>query len=137
MCVVKFGVDRVDVVVGVAVAGRVARLAMVGSRASGGQVFDQYALDLLDDAMTDLADTIGGTYRAVAGSGHRVAATRLCLPDAFAADALRQTVLSAGVQNVEVVADSVATRSTHSRRAHSNTPPPTATRAGWPKRSCP
>ena len=73
-----------DVVLGVAVTGRVARLAMVGSPASGGQVFDQYALDLPDDATTDLADTIVGTYRAVADSGNRVAATRLCLPDASA-----------------------------------------------------
>src|SRR6478609_4815720 len=102
------GVDRVDVVVGVAVTGRVARLAMVGSRASNGQVFDQYALDLPDDALTDLADTIVGTYRAVADSGNRVAATRLCLPDASAAETLRQTVLSAGVQNVEVVAEAEA-----------------------------
>ena len=62
--------------VGVAVTGRVARLAMVGA---GGQVLDQYALDLPDDAMTDLADTIVGTYRAVADSGNVMAATRLCL----------------------------------------------------------
>src|SRR3954452_24616186 len=78
---------------------------MVGS---GGQVFDQYALDLPDDAMTDLADTVVGTYRAVADSGNRVAATRLCLPDASAGETLRQTVLSAGVQNVEVVAEADA-----------------------------
>jgi hypothetical protein len=98
-------VDRVDVVVGVAVTGRVARLAMIGA---GGQVFDQYALDLPDDATTDLADTIVGTYRAVAESGNRVAATRLCLPDASAAETLRQTVLSAGVQNVDVVTEAEA-----------------------------
>src|ERR1700752_1514366 len=78
---------------------------MVGS---GGQVFDQYALDLPNDAMTDLADTIVGTYRAVADSGNRVAATRLCLPDASQAETLRQTVLSAGVQNVEVVSEAEA-----------------------------
>jgi hypothetical protein len=101
-------VDRVDVVVGVAVTGRVARLAMIGSPASNAQVFDQYALDLPDDAMTDLADTIVGTYRAVADSGNRVAATRLCLPDASEAETLRQTVLSAGVQNVEVVTEAEA-----------------------------
>jgi hypothetical protein len=95
----------VDVIVGVAVTGRVARLAMVGS---GGQVFDQYALDLPDGATSDLADTIVGTYRAVADSGNRVAATRLCLPDASQAETLRQTVLSAGVQNVEVVAEAEA-----------------------------
>jgi hypothetical protein len=95
----------VDVIVGVAVTGRVARLAMIGA---GGQVFDQYALDLPDDATSDLADTIVGTYRAVADSGNRVAATRLCLPDASQAETLRQTVLSAGVQNVEVVAEAEA-----------------------------
>ncbi len=97
-----------DVVLGVAVTGRVARLAMVGSPASGGQVFDQYALDLPVDATTDLADTIVGTYRAVAESGNRVAATRLCLPDASMADTLRQQVLSAGVPNVEVVSEAEA-----------------------------
>src|SRR3954468_1500452 len=78
---------------------------MVGS---GGQIFDQYALELPHDAMTDLADTIVGTYRAVADSGNRVAATRLCLPDASEAETLRQTVLRAGVPNVEVVTEAEA-----------------------------
>ena len=82
---------------------------MIGSSASGGQVLDQYALDLTDDdATTDLADTIVGTYRAVADSGNRVAATRLCLPDASEAETLRQTVSNAGVQNVEVVTETEA-----------------------------
>ena len=44
----------------------------------------------------------------MADSGNRVAATRLCLPDASQAETLRQTVLSAGVQNVEVVAEAEA-----------------------------
>lgn len=97
-----------DVVLGVAVTGRVARLAMIGSPASGGQVLDQYALDLPDGAPTDLADTIVGTYRAVADSGNRMAAIRLCVPDASQAETLRQTVLGAGAQNVEVVAETEA-----------------------------
>ncbi|WP_237164421.1 hypothetical protein, partial [Mycolicibacterium peregrinum] len=100
-----------DVVLGVAVTGRVARLAMIGSPASGGQVLDQYALDLPDDfvaEMSELAETIIGTYRAVTESGNQVAATRLCLPDESAADTLRQTVLDAGVPNVEVVAEAEA-----------------------------
>lgn len=95
-----------DVVLGVAVTGRVARLALVG--ASDAQVYDQYALDLPDDALTDLGDTIVGTYRAVADSGNRVAATRLCLPDAAQAETLRQAVLDAGVQNVEVISEAEA-----------------------------
>ncbi|OBJ98295.1 hypothetical protein A5639_29390 [Mycolicibacterium conceptionense] len=94
-----------------AVTGRVARLAMIGSPASGGQVLDQYALDLPDDLvaeMSELAETIIGTYRAVTESGNQVAATRLCVPDESAADTLRQTVLDAGVPNVEVVTEAEA-----------------------------
>ncbi|MHC9290851.1 hypothetical protein ACRCUN_00195 [Mycobacterium sp. LTG2003] len=97
-----------DVVLGVAVTGRVARLAMIGSPASGGQLLDQYALDLSDDGMSELAETIIGTFREVTESGNQVAATRLCLPDASEADTLRQTVLSAGVPNIEVVAEAEA-----------------------------
>ncbi|WP_422742061.1 hypothetical protein ACN27E_13525 [Mycobacterium sp. WMMD1722] len=97
-----------DVVLGVAVSGRVARLAMIGSPASGGQLLDQYALDLSDGAMTDLADTIVGTYREVAETGNRVAAIRLCSADASQAETLRHTVLGAGVENVEVVAEAEA-----------------------------
>ena len=55
-----------DVVLGVAVTGQVARLALIGSSASSGHVFDEYALDVTEDAATDLADTIVGTYRSVA-----------------------------------------------------------------------
>ncbi|MCV7365467.1 hypothetical protein H7K19_28410 [Mycolicibacterium neworleansense] len=94
-----------------AVTGRVARLAMIGSPASGGQVLDQYALDLPDDLvaeMSELAETIIGTYRAVTESGNQVAATRLCVPDDAAADTLRQTVLDAGVPNVELVTEAEA-----------------------------
>ncbi|MGA5464452.1 hypothetical protein [Mycobacterium sp. NPDC050041] len=97
-----------DVVLGVAVTGRVARLAMVGSAASGGQVFDQYALDLPDSGMTDLAETIVGTYREVAESGNRVAAIRLVVPDPSQAETLRQSVVGAGVPNVDVVAETEA-----------------------------
>src|SRR5215218_6052467 len=101
--------EPVDVVLGVAVTGRVARLAMIDTAASDEQVLDQYALDLSEhDATTDLADTIVGTYRAVAESGNRVAATRLCLPDPSQAETLRQTVSNAGVHNVEVVTEAEA-----------------------------
>lgn len=97
-----------DVVLGVAVTGSVARLAMMGSAADGGQLIDEYALDLPTEAMTDLADTIVGTYRAVTESGNRLASTRLCLPDAAQADHLRQMLLSAGVLDVEMVSEAEA-----------------------------
>src|SRR3954468_6535249 len=102
------GSEPVDVVLGVAVTGRVARLALVGASASSGQVFDEYALDLSGDAATELADTIVGTYRSVADSGSQVVATRLCLPDVSEAETLRQTVADAGVQNVDVVLETEA-----------------------------
>jgi hypothetical protein len=98
----------VDVVLGVAVTGQVARLALIGASASGGQVFDEYALDLTDAAATELSDTIIGTNRAVSDSGNRVVATRLCLPDPSEAETLRMAVSNAGVQNVEVVTETEA-----------------------------
>ena len=97
-----------DVVVGVAVTGRVARLAMVGRPPRAARYSTSTHWTCPMTRSTDLADTIVGTYRAVADSGNRVAATRLCLPDASEAETLRQTVLSAGVQNVEVVAEAEA-----------------------------
>ena len=97
-----------DVVVGVAVTGRVARLAMVGSPASGGQVFDQYALDLPDDAI----DRPGRHHRRHLPCGGRLGQSGgrdTALPARrVAAETLRRTVLSAGVQNVEVVAEAEA-----------------------------
>src|SRR5882757_1858538 len=98
----------VDVVLGVAVTGRVARLALVGGPADGGQIYDEYALDLPADAMTDLADTIVGTYRAVTDSGNRLSAIRLNFDEASEADTLRQVLLGAGVQDVEVVSEAEA-----------------------------
>src|SRR6185295_1217227 len=99
--------NPVDVVLGVAVTGPVARLAMIGS--PGGQVFDEYALDLPEnDATTDLAETIVGTYRAVTESGNRLSATRLYFPDAAEADTLRQVLVNAGVEDVEVVTETEA-----------------------------
>ncbi|MCW2558861.1 MAG: hypothetical protein JWP55_2825, partial [Mycobacterium sp.] len=93
-----------DVVLGVAVSGPVARWAMFGS--PGGLVFDDYALDLpYNAATTDLADTIVGTYRAVTDSGNRLSATRLSCLDPLQADTLRQMLLRAGVENVEVVSE--------------------------------
>ena len=97
-----------DVVLGVAVTGPVARLALMESPATGGQVLDQYELDLLADGTTELSDTIVSTYRAVAESGNRMSATRLYFDDAARAGTLRQVLLSSGVEDVEVVSEDEA-----------------------------
>ena len=98
----------VDVVLGVAVTGPLARLALMESPDTGGQVLDQYELEFAADATTDLSDTIVSTYRAVAESGNRMSATRLYFDDAARADTLRQVLLSAGVEDVEVVSEDEA-----------------------------
>lgn len=110
MVAVKARGGRMDVVLGVAVTDRVARLAMIASPADGGAVLDQYELDLPDSATTDLAETIVDTYRAVAGSGHRLAATRLTFPEPSQADALRRVLLNAQMPDVEVLSEDEAAR---------------------------
>ncbi|WP_050038859.1 hypothetical protein ABFA25_05520 [Mycobacterium lepromatosis] len=51
-----------DVVLGVAVAGRVARLALVGS----GDVLDQSIVDLADNPIEKLTETVVGTNQLLA-----------------------------------------------------------------------
>ena len=97
-----------DVVLGVAVTGRVARLAMIGSSDSSGQVFDQYALDLPDDATSDLAETIVGTYRAVADRATGWPRHGSACPTRQKPTPCARTVSNAGVQDVEVVAETEA-----------------------------
>ncbi|MET0699847.1 MAG: hypothetical protein ABWY93_09280 [Mycobacterium sp.] len=91
-----------------AVADRVARLAMIGSPDDGGQTLDQYELDLSDDSTAELAATIVDTHRALAASGNRLAATRLSFTEASEAAAFRQVLLDAGLIDVDVLSESEA-----------------------------
>ena len=104
----KARVLGVDVVLGVAVSGRTAQLAMVGSPATGGELFDQYELEFADDATAELAETIIGTDRALAESGNRLAATRLYFAEPSQAETLRQALLNGGVADVEAVSENEA-----------------------------
>ncbi|MCP9275432.1 hypothetical protein [Mycolicibacterium arenosum] len=97
-----------DVVLGVAVTGPVARLAMVGSPADGGQVHDQYEFAVSPYGTTELVDTVVGTVRDVASAGHRVVATRLCVPNPEQAEELVQTLMRFGVDDVDVVSEAEA-----------------------------
>ena len=97
-----------DVVLGVAVTGPVARLALVAPGAGGGDVIDQSVVDLDNHPIEKLAETVAGTNRLLADEHHRLVATRLCWPDDRQADQLRQALEDSGVHNVAVLSQSQA-----------------------------
>ncbi|MGB3892860.1 MAG: hypothetical protein WA942_01235, partial [Mycolicibacter sinensis] len=89
-----------DVALGVSVTGALARLALVESDAYGDAVLDESMLDLTQDPVGTLAETVTGTHRMLADEGHRLAATRLCWPDPELLADLRRALDQAGVENV-------------------------------------
>ncbi|ATA29650.1 hypothetical protein MLM_3771 [Mycobacterium lepraemurium] len=95
-----------DVVLGVAVTGTVARLALVGSW--GTDVIDQSVVDLADNPIETLTETVVGTNRLLAGENHRLVGTRLCWTDHPRADQLRRALEDSGVHNVAVLSESQA-----------------------------
>jgi hypothetical protein len=97
-----------DVVLGVAVTGPVARLALVGPGAQGADVIDQSVVDLADNPIETLTQTVVGTNRLLARENHRLTATRLCWTDHPKADRLRQALEGSGVTNVAVLSESQA-----------------------------
>jgi hypothetical protein len=100
-----------DVVLGVAVTGPVARLALVGTGAEAAGVIDQSVVDLANDPIEQLLETVVGTNRLLAGENHRLVGTRLCWTDNPKADQLRQALEDSGVQNVAVLSESQAVKS--------------------------
>jgi hypothetical protein len=97
-----------DVVLGVAVTGPVARLALIGPGARGADVIDQSVVDLADNPIETLTETVVGTNRLLAGENHRLTATRLCWTDHPKADQLRRALEDSGVTNVAVLSESQA-----------------------------
>ncbi len=94
-----------DVVLGVAVTGPVARLALLGR---GADVIDQSVVDLGDDPVGKLTETVVGTNRLLADENHRLVGTRLCWGDDPHATQLRETLENSGVANVAVLSESQA-----------------------------
>jgi hypothetical protein len=97
-----------DVVLGVAVTGPVARLALVGSAPAGSDVIDQSVVDLADNPIEKLTETVVGTNRLLVDENHRLVATRLCWTDHPKAEQLRQALEDSGVHNVGVLSESQA-----------------------------
>ncbi len=97
-----------DVVLGVAVTGPVARLALMGPGARGSDVIDQSVVDLADNPIETLTETVVGTNRLLAGENHHLVATRLCWTNLPQAERLRQALEDSGVVNVGVLSESHA-----------------------------
>ncbi|OJZ76275.1 hypothetical protein BRW65_02310 [Mycobacterium paraffinicum] len=94
-----------DVVLGVAVTGPVARLALVGP---GADVIDQSVVNLEDNPVGKLTETVVGTNRLLADENHRLVGTRVCWSDDPMAGQLREALESSGVPNVAVLSESQA-----------------------------
>ncbi|OBH22648.1 hypothetical protein A5692_06835 [Mycobacterium sp. E342] len=97
-----------DVVLGVAVTGPVARLALVGPGAQGADVIDQSVVNLEDNPVGKLTETVVGTNRLLADENHRLVGTRVCWSDDPRAGQLRQALQDSGVSNVAVLTESQA-----------------------------
>ncbi|BBX40260.1 hypothetical protein [Mycobacterium simiae] len=97
-----------DVVLGVAVTGPVARLALVGAGTDGSDVIDQSVVDLANNPVEQLTETVVGTNRLLANENHRLVGTRVCWTDHPAADQLRQALEDSGVHNVGLLSQSQA-----------------------------
>jgi hypothetical protein len=97
-----------DVVLGVAVTGPVARLALIGAGAGGSDVIDQSVVDLANNPIEQLTEAVVGTNRLLATENHRLVGTRLCWTDHPSADQLRQALEDSGVHNVAVLSQSQA-----------------------------
>jgi hypothetical protein len=98
----------VDLALGVVVAGPVARLILIESGNGGHGVIDESVVDLAEDPIARLTETVVGTSRSLADQYHRLVATRLCWSDQHRANQLRQVLDDSGVQNVAVLSESQA-----------------------------
>jgi hypothetical protein len=97
-----------DVILGVAVTGDTARLALVGAAAAGKDVIDQSEVDIAHHPVETLTETVVGTNRLLADERHRLVATQLCWTDHPNAERLRSALEDSGVMNVSVVSESQA-----------------------------
>src|SRR3984893_5659472 len=95
-----------DLALGVAVDGPVARLALIETGNGAHGVIDESVVDLAEDPIARLTETVVGTSRSLADQFQRLVATILCWSDQDLANQLRQVLDDSGVQNVAVLSDS-------------------------------
>ncbi|MBW0017541.1 MAG: hypothetical protein JO236_08365 [Mycobacterium sp.] len=97
-----------DVALGVAIEGEVGRLALIEPAGAGSGVIDQSVIELGENPVGILTETVAGTNQLLAGENHRLVATRLCWSDEVKVDELRRALEDSGVQNVQALSESEA-----------------------------
>jgi hypothetical protein len=95
----------VDAVLGIAVTGPIARLALVAATPAGPDVIDQSTVDVAAHPIEKLTDTVVGTHRLLADEHHRLVATGVCWSDQRLADELRRLLINAGLEDVALVSE--------------------------------
>ena len=104
------GLAATDVVLGVAVAGSVARLALVGPAGGGYAAIKHLVIELPMHPFETLIQTVAGIQQSLAAEGRHLVATRLYSPDQPQAEALRQALANAGVPDVGLVSEAEAVK---------------------------
>src|SRR5262249_13695319 len=92
-----------DAVLGIAVAGSVARLVMVGPGAGGSGAIKHLGGELPMGSFGPVLPAVAGTQQALANEGRRLVGTQVYSPDPAQANALSQALAGAGVPNVAAV----------------------------------
>ena len=85
-----------DVVLGVAVAGSIARLALVGPAAGGYAAIKHLVVDLGVNPFETLTRAVADTQQALADEGRHLVATRVYSPDPAQAQAFSQALSGRG-----------------------------------------
>ena len=85
-----------DAVLGIAVAGSVARLALVGPVGGGYAAIKHLVVELPIQPFETLIQTVAGVQQSLADEGRHLVATRLYSPDHGQAEALRQALAGSG-----------------------------------------
>lgn len=101
-----------DVVLGVSVTDRTARIALVGGSAADGDVIDQVTVPLpvgaSEGSAGEIVETVLGTSKLLTKNGHRLAATGLVWNDDAAAAVVRDALAGKGVNDVVLIAEDIA-----------------------------
>src|SRR6201984_1748038 len=94
--------SALDAVLGVAVAGSIARLALVGPAGGGYAAIKHLVVELPIHPFATLIQTVEATPRSLAREGRHLVATRLYSPDHAQAEALRQALADSGFHDVRL-----------------------------------
>ncbi|MGB9307590.1 MAG: hypothetical protein WCB92_29085, partial [Mycobacterium sp.] len=97
-----------EVVLGIAIADSVARLALAGPGAGGSVAIQHAVIDLAIQPFETLIQAVGDAQHLLAGENRQLVSTQVYSPDPAQADALRQALVAAGLPHVALVSQAEA-----------------------------